>query len=487
MTSTLDLRVWRPGPLADARGQVQVARAVLEAAAADLETPPTARWVGAAAEAAERRQLTLVERVRTLVDAASVLDHALATAAERLAVLAVVAVPSGGLDADPARSGDALRIAQEIDADLTVALQQVVRVAADRAEPRPTQVVSPRIESLGFVTATSAASAVDHENRLRLDRAEADLAAQVTALQPGPRSWSDLVGGPAGAATIGIFGGSSRRVAYQQAVAKLAAVRATREVLAQPDGRTRQLLAFDVSGRTARVAVSVGDVDRAGHVAVVVPGFTTTVERDLAGSDRLAADLADQARRAATLVGDQRNVAVVSWLGYDIPQTADTFRGSHSVVLRHSAEVGAGALDQFLQGLPADRHLTLVGHSYGSTTAGIAVARPGTPVDDLVVLGSPGLGVDRAADLGLLGGRVHVLEADDDPVADLAWFGPDPDSMAGVDRLSTAAARLPDESGGEAATGHSRYLAPGTTSQWNVAAVVVGAPLVRADRPPVSW
>ncbi|HET9945987.1 MAG TPA: alpha/beta hydrolase, partial [Actinomycetes bacterium] len=272
-----------------------------------------------------------------------------------------------------------------------------------------------------------------------------------------------------------------------QAVAKLAAVRATRQVINQQDGHLRQLLVFDVSGRSARVAVALGDVNRAQHVAVVVPGFTTTVERDLAGSDRLAADLADVARRAATLVGDRRDVAVVSWLGYDIPQTADTFRGSHSVVLQSSAEEGATALDSFLRGLPSERHLTLVGHSYGSTTAGIAVARPDTPVDDLVVLGSPGLGVNRTADLGLPPGRVHVLEAADDPVADLGWLGPDPDTLPGVDRLSTGAARLPDETVGEAATGHSRYLAPGTTSQWNVAAVVVGAPLVRAARPPPSW
>jgi pimeloyl-ACP methyl ester carboxylesterase len=222
-------------------------------------------------------------------------------------------------------------------------------------------------------------------------------------------------------------------------------------------------------------------------VAVVVPGFTTTVERDLVGSDRLGADLAEEARRAATLVRDRRDVAVVSWLGYDIPQTADTLRGSHSVVLQHSAERGADALDAFLRSLPADRHLTVVGHSYGSTTAGIAVARPGTPVDDLVVLGSPGLGVERTADLGLLASHVHVLEADDDPVADLGWFGPDPDSMPGVDRLSTGTARLPDGTEGEAATGHSRYLAAGTTSQWNVAAVVVDAPLVRVGRPPASW
>ena len=141
--------------------------------------------------------------------------------------------------------------------------------------------------------------------------------------------------------TIGTFGGGTRRVAYQQAVAKLAAVRATRQVLDQRDGETRQLLAFDVSGRSARVAVAVGDVDRAGHVAVVVPGFTTTVERDLVGSDRVSADLVAQSRRAASLVDDSREVAVVSWLAYDVPQTADTLRSGHSVVLRASAEAGA--------------------------------------------------------------------------------------------------------------------------------------------------
>jgi pimeloyl-ACP methyl ester carboxylesterase len=230
----------------------------------------------------------------------------------------------------------------------------------------------------------------------------------------------------------------------------------------------------------------VGDVDRAAHVAVVVPGFTTTVERDLTGADRVSADLADQSRRAATLVGDHRDVAVVSWLGYDIPQSADTLRSGHSVVLRASAEAGAGGLATFLRGLPSDRHVTLVGHSYGSTTAGLAVARGDTGVDDVVVLGSPGLGAN-SADLGLQPGHVHVVEAHDDPVADLGWFGRDPSELPGVDRLSADDAGLPDGRPGQRTLGHSGYLDPGTTSQWNVAAVVAGAPTVRAGRPPASW
>ena len=203
-----------------------------------------------------------------------------------------------------------------------------------------------------------------------------------------------------------------------------------------------------------------------------MPGFTTTVERDLGGADRVSADLADQARRAATLVGDHLEIIVVSWLGYDIPQTADTLRSGHSVVLRASAEAGAAGLATFLRGLPSDRHVTVVGHSYGSTTAGLAVARGDTGVDDLVVLGSPGLGADTSTGLGLPPRHVHVLEADDDPVADLGWFGAVPGGLPGVDRRSTDDVELPDGRTGRRSVGHSGYLVPGTTSQWNVAAVV---------------
>jgi hypothetical protein len=104
-----------------------------------------------------------------------------------------------------------------------------------------------------------------------------------------------------------------------------------------------------------------------------------------------------------------------------------------------------------------------------------------------VVLGSPGLGADTSTELGLRARHVHVLEADDDPVADLGWFGRDPSGLPGVDRLSTEDVELPDGRPGRRSVGHSGYLVPGTTSQWNVAAVVAGAPVVPEDRPPPTW
>lgn len=540
---------WSPGPLAGTPAPGAVVTALLtEAAGAITEQgAATHAWTGAAAEEAAGRRAELGTRLADLQEALAPLHPAVARAADRLALLvatvrlADLAVLSGGSPFGPPLGSDpdsdpgsvaATQLAAAIDAELAAALEGILRacpgpsapsagresrwtrttpVGADAPLSVPLSTASAPDDVVTWWAALSAAGqqaavtqrpevvgpadglpgwARDRANRILLDRAEAELTGQAADVQPGPQTWRDIVHGDPGllgAMTIGTFGGGRRRIADQQAVAKLAAVRATRQVLALHDGPPRQLLTFDVSGRSAKVAVAVGDVDRAGHVAVVVPGFTTTVERDLVGSDRVAADLRRASLTEAALVGDRQDVAVVSWLGYDVPQAADTLRSSHSVALRDSAEAGAASLAGFLAGIPPDRHLTLVGHSYGSTTAGLAVARGNTGVDDLVVAGSPGVGVDSSDRLGLPARRVHVLEAHDDPVADLGWFGRDPSGLAGVDLLSTAGGQLPDGGAGLPSTGHSEYFLRGTTSQWNVAAVVAGAPSVPAGRPPVSW
>jgi hypothetical protein len=320
----------------------------------------------------------------------------------------------------------------------------------------------------------------DRANRIRLVQAQREVSGRTDRLGPGGPASGPLTEARAPDS-------AADRAAYRQVQAEQEALAAVAEVLDAQDDQARQLLVLDLSGPAPRAAVAVGDVDRADHVAVVVPGFTTTVARDLVGSDRLSTDLADLARREAMGWGDRGDVAVVSWLGYDAPQVADTLR-AHSVVLRASAQAGADTLAPFLRGLPSATHLTVVAHSYGSTTAGLALAQGGTGVDDLVAIGSPGLGVASTAPLGLPARRVHVLEASDDPVADLGWFGPDPSRLPGVDRPSTEAAVLLDGTSGRRSVGHSTYLTTGTTSQWNIAAVVVGLPATAGRSPAVtSW
>ncbi|UWP79454.1 alpha/beta hydrolase family protein [Dactylosporangium fulvum] len=151
------------------------------------------------------------------------------------------------------------------------------------------------------------------------------------------------------------------------------------------------------SGRYAdgRALEVVGDVAAARTVVVLVPGVNTTAadfDRGLGGVERRAP--AWQARRLYAEIGSA-DVAVVAWLGYDPPEGLGL-----AAVREDRAAAGALALRRFLPTLPGTR-IVLVGHSYGSTVIGIAAAKPGLDarVTDIVALGSPGMGVDRAADL----------------------------------------------------------------------------------------
>ena len=86
----------------------------------------------------------------------------------------------------------------------------------------------------------------------------------------------------------------------------------------------------------------------------------------------------------------------MAWIGYDAPGLAD-------VASDGAAEAGADLLAATCSrcrpratSLP---HLTVVGHSYGSTTAGTALRDHVTGADDAVLVGSPGPNVETARDL----------------------------------------------------------------------------------------
>lgn len=244
----------------------------------------------------------------------------------------------------------------------------------------------------------------------------------------------------------------------------------------RPPATNRFLLVFDMSGEQAKVAVAVGDVDRADHVGVFTPGFTTTVQDSLVSYDRRLAALQRQSKELAVREGTG-TVATVAWLGYEAPQKASIWRPSRSVATDQAADRGAVRLEGFFNGLDAARevpaHLTALGHSYGSLTTGLALQR-GTGVDDVVFFGSPGVGTYDVNDLGLRPGRVFVVEARRDVVADLAAFGLDVNQMDGVTTLSATRGIVEGVERAES-VGHSAYLTDRTTSQYGIAAVVAGA------------
>ncbi len=234
------------------------------------------------------------------------------------------------------------------------------------------------------------------------------------------------------------------------------------QVTGHPD---RLLLALDPA--RGHAVVSVGNPETARHVALLVPGMSTTVSADL---DSLVAT-ADALQRTASGLASGA-VAVIAWLGYTSPQGLEA-------AFTKSARAGSTLLRGTLDGLAQralaagrDMHVTVIGHSYGSLVAGQTLGIAHHGVDDLVLLGSPGIGVDAADDVRLDDGEVYVAEADRDWIAMLGHFGADPGEEAfGATRLETdGTAAL------EGITGHSSYLDAGTESQHNIAAVVAGVP-----------
>ncbi|TRV72884.1 hypothetical protein FKN01_28840 [Streptomyces sp. 130] len=157
-----------------------------------------------------------------------------------------------------------------------------------------------------------------------------------------------------------------------------------------------------------RAIVSYGNPDTARNVAAYVPGLNTSLDEDFATGDlKRARDTAKSAMKY-----DHSSASMV-WLGYDAPQFPDGW-SSLAVAGDDRAVRGGDAFNQFMEGLAAtntheDPHMTAIGHSYGSRTVGAATQQDGgiPGVDDIVLVGSPGVGVDRAEDLGV--GKEHVF------------------------------------------------------------------------------
>lgn len=423
-------------------------RAVEEVLVVLRPDPRGTGWAGSAADAAAHagavlagRGVLLSGRAHGLADAVRAVaalhpvDPLDAAADDRLATALGAARDTSGAPSRGAAGPD----------PVTIAAWWAGLDAAERE-----RLVRERPELVGGLDGVPAADR-DRANRARLRLAEAAALAEERALAGGPLGVLDVLRG---------LGLPWSRVRTR--LARLAALRASL------DGPGRRLLAFDADpdGRV-RAAVAAGDVDTAAHVGVFTPGFTADV-RDLGG--RLSE--LDAVRSAAG-----PDAAVVAWYGYDAPQWSGVADPAHSVAGEEAARVGGARLARFLEGIDAARpaappHLTALGHSYGTVTTAQALGAGADGVDDVVLLGSPGV----PAGPGAAPGHAWVAEAAGDPVADAGWFGPDPNRAPGTTGLSTREVVLPDGRVLDGVTGHGGYLRPGSTSAHGVAAVVAGRP-----------
>lgn len=228
----------------------------------------------------------------------------------------------------------------------------------------------------------------------------------------------------------------------------------------RPAPQHMYLIGYDLAG-DGRAVISVGNPDTADHTAVWIPGIHNTID-DIGPDLQRVSNL--QARADQLTQGPAGDVATVMWLGYDTPGV------NHGAVGDGHAEAAAPALDGFIDGLRTTDHegrISVVGHSYGSVVVGEAASTgDGLAVDDIIVAGSPGMGVGGAGQLQVESGHVWAGSAAGDDVSGwLSHFahGPEPHQEGfGANRFVVDT------------TGHSDYWRRDTLSLENQAMVIIG-------------
>jgi len=236
-------------------------------------------------------------------------------------------------------------------------------------------------------------------------------------------------------------------------------------------GQGRQFLGFDPRGN-GRIIEVFGDLWAADRIAVLVPGVANRADNFNTGlgdvRDRAPAVQAQALYDATRAAAPGQHVAVIAWLGYDAPQGV-----GRDAAREELARTGATLLERFTQDLAILRpqaKVTVIGHSYGSVVVGLAAADLPSQVKDIVVVGSPGMGVTQAADLHT-SARIWAGQSAQDwiywvPAFQIwgAGHGTTPTTQGFGDRVF----------GTRGVTDHDHYLSSGTQSLANIADIVLG-------------
>ncbi|MCW2288830.1 alpha/beta hydrolase family protein [Leucobacter luti] len=173
-----------------------------------------------------------------------------------------------------------------------------------------------------------------------------------------------------------------------------------------------QLLALGSHDGAMTAAISHGDLDTASHVGVNVSGMLSNV-----------GDIGQDARGARSLYNEAyaedwtQTYAAVTWIGYKSPDFGNVnFMGR--------ADAGGPRLAAFIDGIYESRagnhtpmsNFTVFAHSYGSTTAAVALTDVKHPINSFVTYGSAGLSADTPIS-GLKTDKVFSTHAAGDQTA----------------------------------------------------------------------
>jgi hypothetical protein len=236
--------------------------------------------------------------------------------------------------------------------------------------------------------------------------------------------------------------------------------------------------AFNGAGRAA---VAIGNPDAADNTAVVVPGTSHSVtEGWLSSTD--AANVFNETSKA----DPDRSTSVIAWMGYDAPDSLTDPQVGQVGNAREGGSLLASDVNALEVTNKGDSHVTVIGHSYGSTTVADASAGYGMHADDVVLIGSPGTDLaHNAADFHLPdGGHVYVGAASTDPITQLGsgyqvhvpgtgvtvGLGNDP----AADGFGSTRFKAEVEGMTWPWKDHSGYLVPGSESLFSISDIASG-------------
>jgi uncharacterized protein YukE len=182
------------------------------------------------------------------------------------------------------------------------------------------------------------------------------------------------------------------------------------------------LFGYDPLGSNGEgtAAIALGNPDTADNIGVIVPGTGSSVSSGWLSSGRNdGINLLDQMSKA----DPTKQNAVLLWMGYDAPDGFSDIRIANPELARAGGALLAGDVNSLgvTHLKPGTPNITVLGHSYGSTTVADAFAGSGMKATNAVLIGCPGTDLAHsAAGFHLQGGQVYVGNASTDPVG---WIG----------------------------------------------------------------